>query len=255
MAQDARKATIQEVHPPRWPETCREEVEAILRRYPEGRERSAILPLLHLAMREREGRFIAQSDIEAVAEICGVPPAYVQSVCSFYTMFRRQPVGKYLITVCGNMACHLLAGGDKLVKHMEETLGIKVGETTPDGLITLEVTGECLAACDLAPVIQVDGEYVVKLTPEKFDALVAALRSGEGPDRFLEKLPLMNGESQDEWPGFVEPAPSAAGAAGSPGDPAPGAGAEAQAAGPAEQPSPEGPAGSAGEGSRSVEGE
>lgn len=224
MAEHAKKALIQEVHPPRWPETCKEEVQEILRRYPEGKERSAILPLLHLAMREREGRYIAQSDIEAVAEICGVPPAYVHSVCSFYTMFRRQPVGKYLITVCGNMACHLLAGGDKLVEHMEKTLGIKVGETTPDGLITLEVTGECLAACDLAPVIHVDTEYVVKVTPEKFDALVAALRSGEGPDRFLEKLPLMNGESQDEWPGF-EPVPAAA--------------AEAAAARPADNPSPD----------------
>jgi len=242
MAEQEKKALVVEVHPPRWPETCKDEVEALLRRYPEGREQSAILPLLHLAMREREGRFVAQSDIEAVAEICGVTPSYVHSVCSFYTMFKRQPVGKYLITVCGNMACHLLAGGDKLVKHMEETLGIKVGETTPDGLITLEVTGECLAACDLAPVIHVDTEYVVKVTPEKFDALVAALRSGEGPDRFLEKLPLMNGESQDEWPGFTEsPSPGPAGepasgaAAGSGVEAAP-----AAAAGPS-GPAPEGP--------------
>jgi len=204
MAEHEKKATVQEVHPPRWPETCKEEVAEILRRYPEGRERSAILPLLHLAMREREGRYVALSDIEAVAEICGVTPAYVNSVCSFYSMFKRQPIGKYLITVCGNMACHLLAGGDKLVQHMEKTLGIKVGETTPDGLITLEVTGECLAACDLAPVMHVNTEYVVKMTPAKFDALVAALRTGEGPDAFLEKLPLMNGEDQDTWPGFVD---------------------------------------------------
>ncbi|MEW8978830.1 MAG: NAD(P)H-dependent oxidoreductase subunit E [Symbiobacterium sp.] len=231
MAEHQKKATIQEVHPPRWPETCKEEVAEILRRYPEGREQSAILPLLHLAMREREGRYVALSDIEAIAEICGVTPAYVESVCSFYSMYKRRPIGKYLITVCGNMACHLLAGGDKLVQHMEQTLGIKAGETTPDGLITLEVTGECLAACDLAPVIQVDGEYVVKLTPAKFDALVAALRSGEGPDRFLEKLPLMNGENQDEWPGF---------------GPAPDAAAEAAAAAPAES-SSEAPAPAKGE--------
>lgn len=201
---DGKKTMIQEIHPPRWPETCRAEVEEILQRYPEGHERSAILPLLHLAMREREGRFVALSDMEAIADICGVSPAYVDSVCSFYTMYKRQPIGKYLLTVCGNMACHLLAGGDKLVQHMEETLGIKVGETTPDGLITLEVTGECLAACDLAPVMHVDTEYAVKMTPAKFDALVAALRAGEGPDAFLEKLPLMNGESQDDWKGFDE---------------------------------------------------
>lgn len=199
----SKNIALKEVPPPTWPETCKAEVEEILRRYPEGREMSAILPLLHLAMREREGRFVALSDIHAIAEICGVTPAYVDSVCSFYTMYKRQPIGKYLITVCGNMTCHLLNGGDKLVKHMEETLGIKVGETTPDGLITLEVTGECLAACYLAPVIQVDTEYVVKVTPEKFDALVAALRAGEGPDAFLEKLPLMNGETEDEWKGFA----------------------------------------------------
>lgn len=205
---DGKKAMVQEVHPPRWPETCAAEVEEILKRYPEGHERSAILPLLHLAMREREGRFVALSDMEAIAEICGVSPAYVNSVCSFYTMYKRHPIGKYLITVCGNMTCHLLNGGDKLVQHMEETLGIKVGETTPDGLITLEVTGECLAACDLAPVIHVDTEYAVKMTPAKFDALVAALRAGEGPDAFLEKLPLMNGESQEDWKGF-EDAPCA----------------------------------------------
>lgn len=200
----SKTALVKEIHPPRWPETCKAEVEEILSRYPEGREMSAILPLLHVAMREREGRFVAHSDMEAIAEICGVSPAYVNSVCSFYSMYKRQPIGKYLITVCGNMACHLIGGGAALIEHMEKSLGIKVGETTPDGLITLEVTGECVAACDLAPVIQVDVEYAVKMTPAKFDALVAALRSGEGPDAFLEKLPLMNGESQEEWAGFTE---------------------------------------------------
>jgi NADH-quinone oxidoreductase subunit E len=201
--QPSKNIAVTEILPPTWPETCKDEVQAILRRYPEGREMSAILPLLHLAMREREGRYVALSDMQAIAEICGVTPAYVDSVCSFYTMYKRQPIGKYLITVCGNMTCQLLNGGDRLVKHMEETLGIKVGETTPDGLITLEVTGECLAACYLAPVIHVDTEYVVKMTPEKFDALVAALRAGEGPGAFLEKLPLMNGETEDEWKGFA----------------------------------------------------
>jgi NADH-quinone oxidoreductase subunit E len=100
------------------------------------------------------------------------------------------------------MCCHLLGGGKQLVEHIEQTLGIKNGETTADGLITLEVTGECLAACDLAPVIHVNTEYAVKMTPAKFDALVEALRSGKGPEAFLEQLPLMGGASQDEWQGF-----------------------------------------------------
>ncbi|MFZ5817231.1 MAG: NADH-quinone oxidoreductase subunit NuoE [Bacillota bacterium] len=203
---NSKTVGVKEIHPPTWPERCREEVEAILRRYPEGKEMSAILPLLHLAMREREGHYVALSDMQAIAEIVGVSPAYVNSVCSFYAMYHRHPIGKYLITVCGNMCCHLLGGGNKLVEHIEQKYGIKHGETTPDGLWTLEVTGECLAACDLAPVIHVNVEYAVKMTPEKFDALIAALQSGEGPDRFLEKLPLMNGADQDTWPGFQAPA-------------------------------------------------
>lgn len=199
---NSKTVSIKEIMPPAWPETCKAEVEAIIKRYPDGQERSAILPLLHLSMREREGHYVAVSDMEAIAEICGTSVAYVNSVCSFYAMYHRHPIGKYLITVCGNMVCHLIGGGNKVVEHIEKTYGIKNGETTPDGLITLEVTGECLAACDLAPVIHVNTEYAVKMTPAKVDELFAALRSGKGPDAFLEKLPLMNGADQDEWKGF-----------------------------------------------------
>lgn len=205
----AKTTFITEIHAPTWPETCKAEVEEILRRYPEGREMSAVLPLLHLSMREREGHYVALSDMQAIAEITGVSPAYVNSVCSFYAMYHRHPIGKYLITVCGNMACHLIGGGGKLVEHIEKTYGIKHLETTEDGLVTLEITGECLAACDLAPVIHVNTEYAVKMTPEKFDRLMADLRAGKGPDAILEKLPLMNGENQDEWKGFEAPAPAA----------------------------------------------
>lgn len=199
---NSKTVSVKEIPPPTWPENCRAEVEAIIARYPEGQERSAVLPLLHLSMREREGHYVAISDMAAIAEICGVSTAYVNSVCSFYAMYHRHPIGKYLITVCGNMVCHLIGGANHLVEHIEKTYGIKNGETTADGLITLEVTGECLAACDLAPVIHVNTEYAVKMTPAKFDGLVAALRSGEGPEAFLERLPLMNGESQEEWKGF-----------------------------------------------------
>jgi len=204
---------LKEIQPPTWPETCKAEVEAIIARYPEGREMSAILPLLHLAMREREGHYVALSDMQAIAEITGVSPAYVNSVCSFYAMYHRHPIGKYLITICGNMACHLLGGGNKLVEHIEKTYGVKNGETTADGIFTLEVTGECLAACDLAPVIHVDVEYAVKMTPAKFDALVADLRAGKGPEAHLEKLPLMNGADQAAWTGYkpvAAPAPAPA---------------------------------------------
>lgn len=194
--------SIREIEPPTWPEACHLEVAEILAKYPQGQERSAILPLLHLSMREREGHFVAVSDMVAIADIVGVSPAYVDSVCSFYAMYHRHPVGKYVITICGNMCCHLLSGGKQLVEHIEQTYGIKNGDTTEDGLITLEVTGECLAACDLAPVVHVNTEYAVKMTPAKFDALVGALRDGTGPNAFLEQLPLMNGANQDEWQGF-----------------------------------------------------
>jgi NADH-quinone oxidoreductase subunit E len=200
---NAKTISITEIDLPTWPERCGAEVEAILAKYPEGREMSAILPLLHLAMRERDGRFVAVSDMQAIADIVGVSPAYVDSVCSFYAMYHRHPIGKYLLTVCGSMGCHLLGGGRELVAHMENRLGIKSGETTADGLITLEVTPECLAACDLAPVMHVNVEYAVKMTPAKFDELFEALQSGKGPDAFIEKVPLMNGADQGEWQGFV----------------------------------------------------
>jgi len=207
MSAHGKSVTIKEVPAPTWPEGCKAEVAAIIGRYPEGREKSAILPLLHLSMREREGHYVAISDMEAIADIVGVSAAYVDSVCSFYAMFHRHPVGKYMITLCGSMCCHLLGGGRELEAHIKQSLGIGNGETTADGLITLEVTPECLAACDLAPILHVNTEYAVKMTPAKFNGLVAALRSGAGPDAFLERLPLMGGASQEEWSGYQAPMP------------------------------------------------
>ncbi len=220
MSEEAKSIIITAVPAPTWPERCKDEVDAIIARYPEGREKSAVLPLLHLSMREREGHYVAISDMEAIAEIVGVSPGYVDSVCSFYAMFHRHPVGQYMITLCGSMCCHLLGGGRALEAHIKQSLGIGNLQTTPDGLITLEVTPECLAACDLAPVIHVNTEYAVKMTPAKFDALVAALRSGEGPDAFLEKIPLMGGASQAEWSGFQAPVMETAAAVESAPEPA-----------------------------------
>lgn len=202
MSAHSKHIGIHEIEAPTWPETCRAEVDALLAKYPPGQERSAVLPLLHLSMREREGRFVALSDMQAIAEICGVSPAYVDSVCSFYAMYHRHPIGKYLITVCGSMVCQLLAGGKSLYQHIEESLGIKNGETTADGLFTIEFTNECLAACDLGPVLHFNTEYAVKVTPEKFDSIVARLRAGVALDEVVEKMPLMCGEDQDQWTAF-----------------------------------------------------
>lgn len=167
---------------PQWPVAKAEEVKEIIARYPESR--SALLPLLHLAQAERG--YVAKEDVEAIADILGLTEGYVESVASFYAMYHQHPVGKYVITFCGNVACGIV-GGDDLIAHIKQTLEIDNGDTTKDGLFTLEVTPECLAACDLGPVLQINTEYMVKVTPEKFDAMVAAVRRGEGPDAYLEK--------------------------------------------------------------------
>lgn len=160
--------------PPAWPEARKVEVEGIISQYPDGR--SAVLPLLHLAQSERG--FVAQEDLEAVASILGLSTADVDSTASFYAMYHGHPVGKYVVTVCTNLSCHLMGAG-KVLEILEQTLGIQSGETTPDGLITLEGTSECLAACDAGPVAQVNTEYFLKLNPTKAEALITALRSGD----------------------------------------------------------------------------
>ncbi|MCL5676816.1 MAG: NAD(P)H-dependent oxidoreductase subunit E, partial [Firmicutes bacterium] len=139
---------------PAWPEKRQTEISEIIARYPDSR--SALLPLLHLAQEERG--WVAQEDLEAVGQILGLSAAYVDSTASFYAMYHGHPVGKYVVTVCTNLSCHL-AGADKVLETLEKTLGIKPGETTKDGLITLEGTSECLAACDAGPVAQVNVEY------------------------------------------------------------------------------------------------
>lgn len=157
---------------PKWAER-QEQVAKILERYPE--KRSAIMPLLHLAQEERG--YIAREDIESVAEILEMTPAQVESVASFYALYLRRPAGRYILTVCSNLSC-VLGGARGLVQHLQERLGVRPGETTEDGLFTLNVTGECLAACDQAPVLQVNGYYVHRALPERVDRVIEALRQG-----------------------------------------------------------------------------
>lgn len=159
---------------PEWVETKKDEIEAIFARYPQ--KSSAMMPLLHLAQDERG--WIADEDIQAIADIMGTTTAHVESVCSFYSLFLRRPVGKYVVTVCANIQCGL-SGAHELTRHLEKRLGIKVGETTEDGLITLLETGECVAACDGAPAIQVNLEYCGNVTNERADAIIEAIRNGE----------------------------------------------------------------------------
>lgn len=159
---------------PRWPTEKAAEVQEIVGRYPVAR--SAIMPLLHLAQEERG--HVAHEDILAIADILDLTPAYVESTASFYSMYHPHPVGKYVIVVCTNIACNL-AGGERVLDRFEKALGVKNGETSADGLFTLEGTHECIAACDAGPCAQVNVEYFLRLNEEKVDQIAAALKAGD----------------------------------------------------------------------------
>jgi NADH-quinone oxidoreductase subunit E len=146
--------------------------EEIISRYP--RPKSALIPLLHLAQ-EQDG-YVADDAMVHIAELIGVTPAEVLGTCSFYEMFKREPVGDYLVNVCSNISCMLL-GGEELLHHLEQRLGVKAGSTTADGTFTLEDV-ECIAACTEAPCLQVNYRYFYKVTPEAADALLEDLRAG-----------------------------------------------------------------------------
>jgi NADH-quinone oxidoreductase subunit E len=140
--------------------------------YPEPR--SALVPLCHLAQ-EQDG-WLAPEAMEDIADLVGVTPAEVLGTASFYDMLHTEPVGRYLVAVCTNIAC-LLGGAAELLAHAETTLGVNAGGTTADGSVTLE-EAECLADCDRTPCVQVNHRFVGAQTPQSFDRLIAELRSG-----------------------------------------------------------------------------
>ncbi len=147
------------------------EAENIIAQYPQ--RKAAIMPLLWL-VQERFG-YIPKEAIDEVAELTGTTPVHVEAVVKFYEMFHEHPVGKYQLMLCTNVSC-LLRGADKTLQKLKEVLGINVGETTPDGLFTLEEV-ECLAACDKAPVLLVNAvELFENVTPDKVEQIVAELR-------------------------------------------------------------------------------
>ena len=148
----------------------------IIARY--QRTRSALIPLLHVAQ-EQDG-WVTEDAMAHIAELLDLTPAEVLGTCSFYEMFKREPVGEYLVNVCTNIACMLL-GGEELLHHLEGTLGIKPGSTTADGKFTIEDV-ECIAACTEAPCLQVNYRYFHKVTNEQADALLDDLRNGRRTD-------------------------------------------------------------------------
>jgi NADH-quinone oxidoreductase E subunit len=151
-----------------------QEIETLKARYPNFR--SALMPALWVA--QEENGYLSKETLQEVADVMGLTPADVESVASFYSMYNKRPVGKYMIEVCTNIACSLL-GGQELAGHIEQKLGVPIGENTPDGLFTTKRV-ECMAACGGAPAIQVNGLYRENMTPERFDALVEELRKSGG---------------------------------------------------------------------------
>ncbi len=148
----------------------------IVGRYP--RPRSALIPLLHMAQ-EQDG-YLTDEAMEHIAEIVGITPAEVLGTASFYEMFKREPVGEYVVNVCTNISC-LLMGGEDLLHALERKLGIKAGNTTTDGKFTLEDV-ECIAACTEAPCLQVNYRYFHRVSPGDADVLIDDLRAGRKAD-------------------------------------------------------------------------
>jgi NADH-quinone oxidoreductase subunit E len=149
-------------------------VDKIINRYPPGRQKSALLPVLHIAQAENNG-WLSSEIMDHVASLLSIQPIEVYEVATFYSMFNLQPVGNCVIEVCHTGPCWL-NGAEEILAHFEKRLGIKPGETTADGQFTLK-TVECLAACGNAPVIQVGTEYHENITPQKADHLLDKWRA------------------------------------------------------------------------------
>ncbi len=154
------------------PETLARAEKAIAK-YPEGRQASAVLPLLDLAQRQN-GNWLSQAAMDYVAGLLDMPPIRVYEVASFYTMFNLKPVGEHHIQVCTTTPCWL-RGSEGVVHACKKKLGIEMGETTPDGKFTLHEV-ECLGACVNAPVVQINDDYHENLTPEAMEKIIDTLK-------------------------------------------------------------------------------
>jgi NADH-quinone oxidoreductase subunit E len=183
----------------------RKRAQEIIARYPAGRERSALLPLLHLV--QAEDGYVSPEGITGCAELLGLSRAQVAGVASFYTMFKRRPAGDWLVSVCTNTMCGVL-GGDRTFETLREHLGIDHDQTTPDGTITLE-HAECLAACDYAPVLTVNYEFFDRVQADRAVEIVDQLRAGRRPvpDRGARLCPLR--ETSRQLAGYPDPRSSA----------------------------------------------
>ena len=159
--------------PVQFSEKALAEVKRLVARYPEGKQKSALLPVLHLAQDEFGG-WLSTESLDYVASLLGLSPIEVYEVATFYSMYNLKPVGKHMFEVCQTGPC-MLNGSDDIIAYVYEKLGMRPGETAADGLFTLK-TVECLGACGYAPMMQMGKHYREHLTREKVDQIIAECR-------------------------------------------------------------------------------
>ncbi len=152
---------------------AREQIDELVSRYPVDRKKSALLGALNIVQHENQG-YLTEELMDLVADYLGLAKIEVYEVASFYSMYELKPVARNNVAICTNISC-MLMGSESIVEHVEKKLGIKLGESTPDGRIYLKKEEECLAACAGGPMMQVNHVYYEKLTPEKVDEILDAL--------------------------------------------------------------------------------
>lgn len=155
-------------------EHTRREIDHWRAKFPQERQRSAVIAALRAAQHQNHG-FLTTELMDAVAAYLDMQPVQVYEVASFYSMFETKPVGRLHVSVCTNISC-MLCGADEIVAHVEKRLGIRTGESTPDGKFYLKREEECLAACNNAPMMMIDHVYYENLTPEKVDQVLDRLK-------------------------------------------------------------------------------
>lgn len=159
---------------PQFSEERMAEVQRIIQQYPEGKQKSALMRILHMA-EEDFGGWLSVPTMNYVAGLLNIQPIEVYEVATFYTMFNLEPTGKYVLEVCRTGPC-MLVGSDNLIEHLKQKLGVEMGGTSADGMFTLK-TAECLGACGYGPMLQCGNDYHEHLTIEKVDALLETLRN------------------------------------------------------------------------------
>lgn len=160
-------------------------IEKMITRYPEGKHKSALIPVLHIAQAEFGG-WLSTETMDYVASVLQLKPIEVYEVASFYSMFNLKPVGKCVLEVCHTGPC-AINGGEALVEYLSKKLNIKVGETTADGMFTLKAV-ECLGSCGTAPMLQCGKDYFENLTDEKVDAMLEKMKTENRQRSYVDTI-------------------------------------------------------------------